>query len=102
MFYVALFTLNQGREARKREEEGLNFHSEFPTGTCSCGIKQAQGFRRNLDDIKKVCSRVHSRVRSKVKVNVQVKFWNELWNELWNKPWNKLWDELWNILFYVV
>ena len=46
--------------------------------------------RRNLDDIKKVRSRVHSRVCSTVKVGVQVKFWNKLWNELWN------------ILFYVV
>ena len=42
--------------------------------------------RRNLDDIKKVRSRVCSRV----KVSVHVKFWNELWNELWN------------VLFYVV
>ena len=47
--------------------------------------------RRNLDDIKKVRSRVHSRVCSTVKVSVQAKFWNKLWNELWN--------ELWNILF---
>ena len=63
----------------------------------ACYIRIFLPTRCNLDDIKKVRSRVHSRVCSTVKVSVQANFWNKPWNKLWNE----LWNELWNILFYV-